>query len=57
MSKVRDRYVKAISKIVTRRNRQGRDKFTANEDRAIKWYGQAVQQIEKLIQGETNVTL
>lgn len=48
MQKVIDRYVKAISKQLQRRNRQGRDHFTANEKKAIAYYGLAVQTLTKL---------
>ena len=48
-----DRYIQAISKQMTRRNRQNRDAFTPNENKAIEFYGRAAQQIEILInQGE-----
>ena len=53
MQKVLYRYVKAISKQLTRRNRQGRDNFTANENKAIEYYGRAAQQLRDLIAAPT----
>ena len=50
MKQVIDHYLKAISHQMERRNLQGREKFTANEEKAIKWYGRAVQQLEALNQ-------
>lgn len=48
-----NRYIQAISKSMNRRNRQTRDAFTPNENKAIEYYGRAAQQIEILInQGE-----
>jgi hypothetical protein len=44
-----NRYIKAISKQMNRRNRQNRDAFTPNENKAIEFYGRAAQQIEILI--------
>jgi hypothetical protein len=41
-------YVNAVSNQLKRRNRQNRDFFTKDEQAALKWYGQAVQQIETL---------
>ena len=43
------RYVKAVSKQLERRNRQGRTEFTANEINAVRQYGLAAQQIQSLI--------
>ena len=45
-----DRYIQAIAKQMNRRNRQNRDAFTSNENKAIEFYGRAAQQIEILIQ-------
>lgn len=48
MKQVIDSYLKAISHQIERRNRQGREKFTTNEEKALLWYGKAVQQLEAL---------
>ena len=53
MQRVLDRYIKAISKQLTRRNRQGRDNFTTNENKAIEYYGKAAQQLQDLIAAPT----
>jgi hypothetical protein len=49
MKKVLDQYVKAIAKQLNRRNRQGRTEFTRNENKAIAYYGRAVQQVQGLM--------
>lgn len=49
MQKVLDRYVKQISKQLTRRNRRNSNSFTSNEEKAIATYGRAAQQIKALI--------
>jgi hypothetical protein len=41
-------YIEAVSNQLKRRNRQKRDFFTKDEQAALKWYGQASQQIEAL---------
>lgn len=48
MQQVIDRYIKAIAKQLQRRNREGRDHFTPNENKAIAYYGLAVQVLTKL---------
>lgn len=54
MQTVLNQYIKAISNQGKRRERQGRDAFTSNENKAIEFYGQAAQQISALIlQGPT----
>jgi hypothetical protein len=45
---VKAQYVAAVSRQMKRRNRQKRDFFTRDEQRAIEFYGRAVQQIEAL---------
>jgi len=55
MQKIMDRYVKAISKQLTRRSRQGRNNFTPNENKAILYYGKAAQQLRDLIAAPTPV--
>lgn len=47
-SQVIAQYVNGISKQIKRRNRQGRDEFTTNEKKAIKFYGGNVQQLTAL---------
>jgi hypothetical protein len=55
MQTVLNQYIKAISNQGKRRERQGRDAFTSNENKAIEFYGQAAQQISALIiQGPTS---
>lgn len=51
-SKAKEQYVNAISNQLKRRNRQGRDFFTKNEQKAIEYHGKAVNQIQKL--GDNN---
>jgi hypothetical protein len=53
MQKVLDQYVAAVAKQVNRRNRQGRDTFTVNENKAIEFYGRAAQQLVALIGAPT----
>lgn len=53
MQKVLDRYIKAISKQLTRRNRRGSNSFTSKENKAIVQYGRAAQQIQSLIDAPT----
>lgn len=48
MQKVIDRYVKAISRQLQRCNREGRDHFTPNENKAIAYYRLAIQVLSKL---------
>lgn len=48
MQTVIDRYIKAIAHQLKRRNREGRDRFTPNENKAIAHYGLAVQTLTKL---------
>jgi len=55
MQKVLDRYVKAIAKQCARRNRQDRDNFTPNENKAILYYGKAAQQLRDLTAAPTPV--
>lgn len=45
---VEAQYVKAVSNQMKRRNRQGRDFFTKDEQAALKFYGLAAQQIHEL---------
>jgi hypothetical protein len=47
---VLDQYITAVSKQIKRRNRQGRDFFTKDEQAALKFYGQAAQQIKALME-------
>jgi hypothetical protein len=53
LQKVSELYIKAVSKQMNRRNRQGRIEFTANENKAIEFYGRAAQQLAiRINQGE-----
>lgn len=52
LQSVLDRYVKAVSNQMKRRNRQNRAEFTANEIKAIGFYGRAAQAIQILIDQE-----
>ena len=51
-TKVFNEYLNSISKQLKRRNRQGRENFTANENKAIEYYGKAAQQIKSLCSDE-----
>jgi hypothetical protein len=53
MQKVLEQYLRSISKQLKRRNRKGRDNFTPNENKAIEFYGRAVQQLKTLIDAPT----
>lgn len=48
-----DQYIAAVANQLKRRNRQGRENFTANENKAIEYYGRCAQQIQAL--EKTNV--
>jgi hypothetical protein len=45
---VLDQYVAAIARQLKRRNRQGREHFTTNENKALGYYGRCAQQIQAL---------
>ena len=49
MKKVLDQYISAVSRQLKRRNRQGREQFTAKENKAIMYYGEAAQQLKGII--------
>jgi hypothetical protein len=46
--KVIAQYVRSVSKQLKRRNREGRENFTVNENKAIVYYGKVVQQLKAL---------
>ena len=52
LQQVLDRYVRAVSNQMKRRNRQHRQDFTPNEVKAINFYGNAAQAIQTLINQE-----
>ena len=49
MQKVQDQYLRALKNQLKRRNRQNRDNFSPAENRAILYYGLAVQQLRDLM--------